>query len=220
MVLRALNDDFLKIVTLGGHVTDEMYLAVESTDRGPSAPVEASGRGLVTDRHDISQWFDDHGAFLLRVVKRLHGDHSEAEDIVQETFVVAFRRRAELPADLPVRAWLYRVAVNLVRHQRRGLARRLAFRARLDSEVARSQKPEHERGLELAELAAQVRACVTRLPSRQREVFVLFELEGLEGHLIAELLGIPLNTVWTRLHHGRARFRTMWERAHKQQGTP
>ena len=44
------------------------------------------------------------------------------------------------------------------------------------------------------------------LPFKQREVVVLYELEELEGAAIAELLGIPINTVWTRLHHGRKNF--------------
>jgi RNA polymerase sigma-70 factor, ECF subfamily len=44
------------------------------------------------------------------------------------------------------------------------------------------------------------------MPFKQREVFTLYELEELEGPEIAALLGIPINTVWTRLHHARKRF--------------
>ena len=51
---------------------------------------------------------------------------------------------------------------------------------------------------------------IAKLPPKQREVFVLYELEGLEGRAIAEMVGAPTNTVWTRLHHARKRFATLW----------
>ena len=59
---------------------------------------------------------------------------------------------------------------------------------------------------------------VEKLPLKQREVFVLFELEEMEGKQIAELLSIPENTVWTRLHHARARFRKLWSQLQKREG--
>jgi RNA polymerase sigma-70 factor (ECF subfamily) len=51
---------------------------------------------------------------------------------------------------------------------------------------------------------------VQALPEQQREVFVLYEVEGLSGVEIAAALDVPLNTVWTRLHRARPAFRALW----------
>ncbi|MBN2359698.1 MAG: sigma-70 family RNA polymerase sigma factor [Deltaproteobacteria bacterium] len=172
---------------------------------------------------DVARWFDRHGPFLLRVVTRLVGDAAAAEDIVQETFLVAHRRHREVQSYQNIRAWLYRVAANLVRHQRRSLARRLRLEqalisAREEPHGGASQSPLAV--VESSRRRQQVRECVARLPHKQREVFVLFELEGVEGTAISQLLGIPENTVWTRLHHARKRFRALWERQDQSEGTP
>jgi len=66
------------------------------------------------------------------------------------------------------------------------------------------QTPERE--LERRQRAALVHELIGRLPFKQREVFSLYELEELPGERIAELLGIPIGTVWTRLHHARKAF--------------
>ena len=57
-----------------------------------------------------------------------------------------------------------------------------------------------------------MREVLDKLPFAQREAFVLFELEGLDGQEIAELLAVPLGTVWTRLHHGRDKFQMLMRR--------
>ena len=74
-----------------------------------------------------------------------------------------------------------------------------------------AQEPERisagpEQDLERARVTAVVHEVVASMPFKHREVFVLYELEELDGNAISALLGIPVNTVWTRLHHGRKRF--------------
>ena len=61
-----------------------------------------------------------------------------------------------------------------------------------------------------AQQAQLIRRCVVDLPLKQREVFVLYELEEIEGAEIARILDIPVNTVWSRLRLARNRFRTLW----------
>ena len=57
-----------------------------------------------------------------------------------------------------------------------------------------------------------VERVLERMSPKKREVFALFELEGLSGEAIAERLACPINTVWTRLHHARAEFVTVARR--------
>lgn len=182
------------------------------------AGASAVGEERTSLDQELVAWVEAHTDFLLRVATRLCGVRAVAEELVQEAFLIAHRRRSDLPPDLNVRAWLYRVLSNLVRHHHRSIARRLRLQQALSREedLGSGQQPSPHEELERRERAQQVRACVAKLPHKQREVFTLFELEGLEGAEIARLLEIPENTVWSRLRHARLRFREHWERAERQ----
>lgn len=163
------------------------------------------------DAVDIGKLFDAHGPYLCRVVHRLTGSRESAEDIVQEVFLLAYNRRNELEDRTGIRTWLYRVAVNHVRHRRRSYAR---YQGLLDRY---KQQPSPQAGpTSPDEVASQmqrgalIHECVKHLSDKQREVFVLYELEELEGSEIATILDIPVNTVWSRLRLARAAFRKRW----------
>ena len=164
----------------------------------------------VADEIDIGALFDAHAAYLCRVVHRLTGSAQVAEDVVQEVFVTAWRRRHELEPGSNVRSWLYRVAVNHVRHQRRSVGRLGVFLERYTWFQRRGPDTDIVESLERKDTARQIQACVLQLSVKQREVFVLYELEDMEGIEIAEVLDIPLNTVWSRLRLARTRFRKLW----------
>jgi RNA polymerase sigma-70 factor (ECF subfamily) len=166
--------------------------------------------GEVRSSADVGRLFDEHAAFLLRVVGRLVGSPDQAEDVVQRVFLIAHEKRSELAEHAEVRGWLYRVAINVARHERRAFARRQRLHEAL-AELPEGGGPEDpSRQLEAAEASARVRACVARLPFEQREVFVLYELEELRGGEIAAMLEVPENTVWSRLRLARARFKRAW----------
>ena len=151
---------------------------------------------------DIAALYDAHAPFLARTLARLLGPGAHVEDLVQETFLVAHRKRASLTEGPELRGWLYRVARNLAQHQRRGTARRIRLLERLGFIPAMDAVDTHEAALR-ADDRARVQRAIASLSIRQREVVVLFELEELDGKEIARLLSIPEGTVWTRLHHGR-----------------
>ena len=170
---------------------------------------------------DIGKLFDAHAAYLCRVVHRLTGSREAAEDIVQEVFLLAYNRRHELEDRTGIRTWLYRVAVNHVRHRRRSFAR---YQGLLDRY---KQQPVSQGSIESPdEVASQVQRgklihlCVEGLSDKQREVFVLYELEELEGSEIANILDIPVNTVWSRLRLARAAFRKRWSEVVEVEGVP
>jgi RNA polymerase sigma-70 factor (ECF subfamily) len=160
---------------------------------------------------DIDELYAEHAPFLARVLVRLVGDGPHVDDLLQETFVVAWRKRAQFDGRAAVRTWLYAIAGRLAMRHRRGAARWLRALGVLGEQPERvAANPADE--LERARAAAAVRAVLDRLPFKQREVVVLYELEGLDGPEIAELVGIPVNTVWTRLHHGRKKFEELMRR--------
>ena len=160
---------------------------------------------------DIDAVYAEHAPFISRVLVRLVGDGPHVDDLLQETFLVAYRKRATFDGRSAVRTWLYGIAARLAMRHRRSLGRWLRALGGLSEQPERvAADPADD--LERARAAAAVHAVLDKLPFKQREVFVLYELEELEGAQIAEIVGIPVNTVWTRLHHARKRFEELMRR--------
>lgn len=190
----------------GGGTVPARGPAEGSEERTPRGPSKAEAR---RSEKDLGALFDAHAPFLVRVMTRMVGTRDRAEDVVQRAFLTAHRRG--LPeGDLDrARGWLFRVAVNEARHERRSWARRRRLAEAVEAEPA-EVAPSPEQGVEAGQQAQRVRELVTRLPDGQREVFVLYELEELQGSEIARMLGIPENTVWSRLRLARGRFERLW----------
>jgi RNA polymerase sigma-70 factor (ECF subfamily) len=108
-----------------------------------------------------------------------------------------------------VSTWLYGIASRLAMRHRRGAGRFLRALGLYTDHPVPAPAPEPDAALERVRAAAIVRAALDKLPFKQREVFVLYELEEIEGAEIAAMPGIPVNTVWTRLHHARKRFQQL-----------
>ncbi len=164
---------------------------------------------------DIEALYAEHAPFIGRVLIRLVGDGPQIDDLLQETFLTAFRRRDSFDGTSSHRTWLYGIAARLAMRHRRGAGRFRRALGRLAEEPVASQPARPDQDLERARAAAAVREALDRLPFKQREVFILFELEEMGGEEIADMLGVPIGTVWTRLHHARKRCRELMERRFK-----
>ena len=169
---------------------------------------------------NISEVYAEHAAYLARCIQRFTGRGAHVDDLLQETFIVAFKKRHQFDGRAKVTTWLYAIAARLCHRYRRGLLRFLLFRARLPHEEARAPFERPDGRLERAQDVALVEAVLLKLPFKQREVFALYELEGMDGSAIAELLGIPIGTVWTRLHEARKRFQELMRRRLAKEGAP
>src|SRR5688572_22819203 len=153
--------------------------------------------------------FDDvYRAWFERVVRWLPAmgvQRADLEDVAQEVFVIVQRRLTGFDgANLP--AWLYAIALRVATNHRR-----LAWFRRIllaPDDTAADPAPTPEGDLERAQLLYRAEQLLEQLPRKQRRAFVLFEIEGYSGEEIAELEGIPLATVWTRVHHARKTFAT------------
>lgn len=120
----------------------------------------------------------------------------DAEDVVQETFVQIWRRRAAWAGSGAVRAYLYRIMLNIAFNVRRNQKARRGREERGGSELlAAGSKRSPEKDFEAGSLRDEVQAAIAALPRRRREVFVLSRFHGLTHQEIAEALGISLQTV-------------------------
>lgn len=145
--------------------------------------------------------FQGHADFVLRLVRRLGVRPSDVEDVAQEVFVIVHRRLADLQAGVPVRSWLFGISRRVVANYRRQLQRRqeLPSQQLEDVAVACDQVAQ----LQSSRDRARLEHALGRLDSDKREVFVLFELEGMDMKDVADMIGCPLNTAYSRLYAAR-----------------
>lgn len=149
-----------------------------------------------------------HGRLTTAMVA-VCGAVQEAEDVVQETFLQAFCKLDSFRSESRFYTWLYRIAFNLsvnVRRKKRPLL--VSDRSDvLDPLQIVDQGAGPTEPLAAAERSEQLLAAIGRLPDEFREVLVLRELEGFCYETIAEVLGLPLGTVRSRLHRARGQLK-------------
>ena len=128
---------------------------------------------------------------------------ADAADVVAETFLVAWRRRADVPAGEAARLWLYGVARRILANQRRGDLRRSALGSRLRAELPAAVP---DPAGPVAVRTDAVRA-LAQLGEADREVVELTAWEGLDSREVAEVLGITPVAARARLSRARHRLR-------------
>lgn len=161
---------------------------------------DANAFGELVERHMRRTYF----AALALVGRR-----EDALDLSQEAFARAFRARRTIDPDRPFYAWLYQIlrhlCFNFLRDRRTRTLTLEAAASWLADDAAdrgpRDPAAEYER----AEARRAVAAAIGELPAREREVLALREFEGLSYADIAELAGIPVGTVMSRLYSARQR---------------
>jgi RNA polymerase sigma-70 factor (ECF subfamily) len=156
----------------------------------------------------------DHGAadLLLRryirscraVALAVTGSEADADDACQDAFVTAMERIDGCRDPARFGAWLLRIVRNRARNLRR---REKVRRSEPLEENAAAGASSAAAALELNELRERLRAALAMLPEVQREVVLLYDLEGWKHEEIAGLLELPQGTVRSHLHHARRRLR-------------
>ncbi|MFI7674005.1 RNA polymerase sigma factor [Actinophytocola sp. NPDC049390] len=185
--------------------------------RGPAiagdTDPELWARAATGDRAAFGQLFERHVEAVWNHAYRLTASWSQAEDLTSGTFLLAWRKCADLrlvrDSALP---WLYTVAANLARDERRGSTRFLrALRRVPDAGVAPDHADEVARRVDGDARMARVLSAVRSLPRAEREAVELCLLGELSTADAAELLGVAEVSVRSRLSRARARLRTTLE---------
>ncbi|SFV08655.1 RNA polymerase sigma factor RpoE [Pseudoduganella namucuonensis] len=148
---------------------------------------------------------------LLRLLARIVHDPVEAEDVVQETFIKAYRALRHFRGDSAFYTWLYRIGVNTAKNHLAGQNRRTPTSTGTDAEQAEGQ--EHgeqlhdistpESMLATKQIAQTVNAAIDALPVDLRTAIVLREIEGLSYEEIADIMACPIGTVRSRIFRAR-----------------
>jgi RNA polymerase sigma-70 factor (ECF subfamily) len=165
----------------------------------------------------------EHNARLFRLALGIVGEPAEAEDVLQDSYVRAFRGHAGFAGRSSIGAWLARIVRNTaIDHLRARRSRRGAFF--LESELpaqhgtedsALAAAPAQERGcnpellLGDRELRSRLESAIRSLPPAFRSVFILREIQGLSLRETADELGVPVATVKSRDHRARLLLRAI-----------
>lgn len=160
-----------------------------------------------------------HADGLYRYALRLCGDDTVAEELVQDTMTKAFRAFGNLRAETNHRAWVYTILRNtfISRCRKAGREEELTEPERVvDHRMASAEQRmvTPEDGYRHA-FEDEVLMALRSLPEHQRTAIVLCDIEGMRYEEIADIMGCPVGTVRSRIHHGRRRLRkTLAEYAH------
>lgn len=167
------------------------------------------------DESAFTEIFTRYRALVYGVLSHLMPNDSELEDVVQTAFVEVFRSLGSFEGRSKLSSWIARVALHVGYHQ---LRRRRSRPPDYDAdhgvpEVADdSLGGDPARAAESAEVMRRVYAILETLPPKKRTVFILNDLQGLPQDEVAEVVGVRIATVRTRLFYAR---RDFWKKAAK-----
>ena len=149
---------------------------------------------------DFDRVFADTRPFVWRVLGRLGVARADIADVCQEVFLIVHRRLEDYDGR-PLHAWCYGICVRVAADYRKRAHRRHETIGEAPAEPRTAA--EQERSLELGRARARLERVLAQLDQSKREVFVLYELEELTMSEVAQIVGCPLQTAYSRLHAAR-----------------
>ena len=154
-------------------------------------------------RPTLREVFDEHAAYILRTLRHLGVAESDIEDVGQEVFVTVHRRLSTFEGRSKLRTWLYGICLRVASdHRRRAYVRR----ERATADPARDIAEADERAPDAqVQARAELHTLLDDLDEDKRAVVVLYEIEGFSMKEVAEIVGCPLQTAYSRLHAARDR---------------
>jgi RNA polymerase sigma-70 factor (ECF subfamily) len=184
-----------------------------------SDDAELVRRVLVRDEAAVRAIMQANNRRLYRLARGILRNDSEAEDVVQETYVRAFTHLGQFRGDSSLSTWLSRIAVNEAlgrrRRQRPGVELSSLPQGVLEAQIiqfplAASEDP--EKSMAQREIQHVVEHAIDELPEPFRLVFITRVIEGMNVEETAEILGLKPETVKTRLHRARNMLRDIVEK--------
>ena len=183
-------------------------MPLEKQKKAEQLDSESSRSATESKPSAFGEVVEEYSGFVYNVALRMTGNPHDAEDIMQEVFLSAYRAYPSFRGESSLSTWLYRIAINAslmkVRKEKRS-------RYLTESGVEEMEIPSRSAGPEAAALNAELRAHLQEglslLPADLRAAVVLRDVQELSGPEAAETLGISLANLKTRVHRGRVLLR-------------
>jgi RNA polymerase sigma-70 factor (ECF subfamily) len=169
------------------------------------------------DNEAYDELNQQYSSKMYRLACRLAGPE-EAEDLVQEAFVQIYRSMSSFRGDCSISTWVYKITTNVCQDYLRRKSRRNWrhlfsidwLKSEIDKELPSPDLEPHEMA-EIRDDLGRLRVAIASLPMEQRSVLVLHDLEQLTYQEVADVLGIALGTVKSRLFYARQKVRQIFE---------
>ena len=168
------------------------------------------------DMDAFEELYRAHAGRLYGLATRMVGSRVEAEDLLQEIFLLAYRRLGTFKGDAALSTWLYRIAVNRCVDHLRSKGAKMAD---VTTELADDHPVPRGRTDAASAVVGRIdlERAIASLPEGYRTAFVLHDVEGLEHREIAALLGVSEGTSKSQLHKARLRLRKVLTTVSKSQ---
>jgi RNA polymerase sigma-70 factor (ECF subfamily) len=179
----------------------------------PSEPVDSAEQPR---RQTANELFQAHATFVAKFLWRMGAPDDEIEDLVQDVFLVAHLRGGFVQDQAKATTWLASIAFRVWSSERRRFRRHSELAD--ESALARAQArgPTPVEALATAESVDRARQVLEQIDESSRAVLILVDFDGVSCVDVAEAMGVPVGTVYSRLHKARKRFAKTYERLAKR----
>jgi RNA polymerase sigma-70 factor (ECF subfamily) len=163
-------------------------------------------RAASGDRDACRELFERYRNMAFRVAIQIVGNEADALDVLQEGFIKAFQGLSGFLGESGFKTWFLRIVSNTALDALR--TRRIRKAASLDEDdrpvdLRNPRDPRPAEAMSREELGGRLRRAIDELPPAQRSVFALYAAGELTYGEIAEIVGVPIGTVMSRIHHAR-----------------
>lgn len=188
----------------------ELSLPGDACRAAPASLVDRCREGEEAAWREL---YEAHAGRVWRFAERLGARSEDLPDVLQEVFVVVFRRLPDFDGRAAFTTWLFGIVLKVVQsHRRRSLRQHLRRVMALTLGDPPTSHDDPESAAFRSAAARELKAILDQMSDPLREVFVLYEIEGLEGADIAAILECPEGTVRSRLRLARRRFQKLRRR--------
>jgi RNA polymerase sigma-70 factor (ECF subfamily) len=153
--------------------------------------------------------YEHNAPFVWRVLRRLGVQQNDLEDVCQEVFLIVHRKLPEFEHRSALRTWIYGIALRCAADHRKRAFRTREISGDVEGEAIDAAQHDSIAYQQARQILDRI---LERLDEDKRAVFVLYELEELPMDEVAEIIGCPLQTAYSRLHVARAAVETATQR--------
>lgn len=163
---------------------------------------------------DVARLYRDHADFVWASLQRLGVRSSDLEDVLQDVFVVVHKRIASFDGSAKMTTWLFGICLRVASaYRRRGFRRNETSVAEVpEDDAAGDETPEQD--LAARESRRRLQVLLDELELEKRAIFVMFELDEMPCDEIARIFGVPVGTIYSRLHSARQDLQKALARMH------
>jgi RNA polymerase sigma-70 factor, ECF subfamily len=178
-----------------------------------SADLELAKRCRSGDADAFEELYRQHAGRLYNLAFRMAGSTHEAEDLLQDVFLLAFRKLESFRGDSSIGTWLYRLGMNQCLDYLRGKHSRMSQQTEsIDTEDA-AEPVSPVPTTPVAINRVDLERAIGQLPDGCRAAFLLHDVEGFEHHEVARILGVSEGTSKSQVHKARMKLRALLGRA-------